>query len=149
MKFADSIVEIVSAIVSTSGFCVAFIMYRFHVKHKRMEYLQKIHDEYLKNDELIRFFNRIEWDRSELTMMDLQENSIIAEKLFGHFNYICFLMERGYVDKHHLPIFRYMVGRLVSNDLIKAYLNQIDAFSKKCFLPNPYQSLYAQMNKST
>jgi hypothetical protein len=132
------------------AFLIALLTFRFHFKHKQIEYLQKVHDGYLQNDELIRFFNKIEWASKEnpFTKQDLEENGIVAEKLFAHFNFICSLLEKGHVNEHHLYIFKYMLGKFLKHPTIEEYLSYIESHAYDNELPNPYKSLCAYMKMS-
>ncbi len=140
---------ILSTCLTCTGLLIAYLTYLMHLRKQQDEYIHTIYWNYLNDLELVKLFNKIEWsnDTNPFTEKELKENGIEMERLLGYFNYVCYLIDKKKVNKHHLKIFTYMLGRLLANSAIMDYLSFISSFASENRLANPYELLCLAQKK--
>jgi hypothetical protein len=132
--------EMITITIGIAALVLSLIKLNSYQKENRIKYIQDVYGKYLDDNEMIQFFNIIEWEDSK--NFDITNYKIVAERFLGHMNFVCYLLEQKMIDEHHITIFSYMLKRLLKHEAINKYLLSIKEFSERNKTPNPYQALF-------
>lgn len=130
IEFFSDIIQCVVAIIALVFAIVQVVQSQ---RHKRAEFIINLYDEFIKDEDMMEMFYKIEYDEFvyDANFHQSPEEKKL-DKLLGHFDNICSLYKMGILSDDDMRFVKYNISRVVTNDNVQKYF---------CFLDSWYMSL--------